>query len=161
MLTVPDNNIYEHSDEEVPGSFYGSVHPFFFRFVDNREAQINKLVGNLQIDSEVFDPDGAFQRDDFFDTVRIYNTYQDTGDRTTVLHDRTGAGNLRFAQGQWRFHDIRDMTDKNGVLQQSKEWYEKDWLKDRYHYVELTYNNSSGNSIYLVAAGLGVKRSLR
>jgi hypothetical protein len=151
--------LHKHNIESRRGRFYGSVYPSILEYVDNRNASVAKTVASLFINSEVFNQDEVSQRDKTVTTIRIRNSYQDTGDLPVSFF--TSNGNARYANGFWRINQLRNLLDANGELVSEREWYEKEWLSDRYHYVKLEYDNVDNHVLHIISSELNVKQSLR
>jgi hypothetical protein len=151
--------LHLHNQKSSRGRYYGQVYPSMLEFVDNREAKVAKTVASLFINSEVFNQQGHSQRDKTVTTIRIRNSYQDTGDLPVTFFINNG--NARYANGFWRINQLRNLLNNSGELIAEREWHEKEWLSDRYHYVKLIYDNVDNNVLHIISAELNVKQSLR
>lgn len=154
-----DAVLYKHNDHTLPGRFYGERFDSMLEYIDNRNPATSKTVASLFIDSEVRNQDNRIQRDKTVDRIRVYNTYQDTG-YIDVTYFEDG-GNARYARGHWRINELRNIQGTDGELQEDLDWYELDFLSDRYHHVILEKDNSDNNLLFLVASELNIKQSLR
>lgn len=159
IFSSKEGVLYLHNVESVMGRFFGVRYPFILEYVDNRDPKASKTIASLFIDSEVVTQGGVIKRDKTMTKVRVKNSYQDTGDIDVSYFKN--AGNARYAQGFWRINVLRNIKDENGNLVTNREWYDKDFLSDRYHHVILEFDNSDDNLLFLIASELNVKSSLR
>ena len=159
LFSSKGSSVFRHNVNTKPGEFYGEVFESMLEYVDNREPNVSKTISGLFINSEVFSQDGLSLRNKTFSFFQIRNTYQDTG-KVPIQHF-IDDGNARYAQGFWRINQIRNAKDEHGNLLTEQNWFEKQWLSDRYHYVKLSFDNSQKHKIYLISSELNIKASLR
>lgn len=148
-----------HHQGLVHGRFYDTLYSAVLEYIDNRNPQVSNTVAGVFIDSELRTPDGVSVRDKTVTRLRVRNSYQDTGELPVTFF--LNSGNARYANGFWRINQLRNLMDSQGELIEDREWYEKEWLSDRYHYVKLEYDNADNNKLYLLSSQLNFKESLR
>ena len=159
LFSAKGSSLFKHNVKAHLGEYYGQVFDSMVEYVDNRESNISKKISGLFINSEVFTQDGRSVRDRTFSSFQVRNSYQDSG-KVSIQHF-IDDGNARYAQGFWRINQIRNAIDEHGNLLTEQNWFEKQWLSDRYHYVKLSFDNSQKYKIHLISSELNIKASLR
>lgn len=153
------STMFLHNRKDTRSRFYGTAHPSSLTYIDNRDAKTSKTVAGLFIETELKNPQGQPVRDKTVTKIRVWNSYQDTGDIEVEFFK--DSGNARQAQGFWRVNQLRNMKDAEGEVLSEREWYNKEFLSDRYHYVKLEYNNLDNNVLDILSSELNIKESLR
>jgi len=143
------------------GSIFNETVASTISIVANKHPKYIKVADNMYIICESWDEDNYNQHDDFFDKIRCYNTYQNSGLLTFVVYDTFNEakipGQLFAARRgrKWMLAIPRNAIDENLVdmdtkdilsvayLDQTRTFRER--LKDRYHIIELTKNNTDNN----------------
>ena len=104
MSVNPSNNteVYLHNVGNR-GRFYGTYHDSSVTILANQQAEFKKVFTNLEYDSIVYDgvsiPNGGEELyNDTFDTIRMWNSYQDSGNITL-----TSPTNIRRRFRTWRY----------------------------------------------------------
>jgi len=133
VFSLKQSNIYEHN---IKGSntFYDSD-PIECKFVIsvNPEYNKDKQLSNLNWITTVIE-NNAVIREKTFTKIRIYNSYQDTGEIELVsfvnLGDNSNIRKDKKDKNTWNFNAIRNVAE---------EFYNKNRLVDKYFIVELFY----------------------
>lgn len=122
FFSVKTNSIWKHN-EGARGSFYGQVSPFEFESVFNRDPATNKLILNIRILADILNSQGN-SVNDFFDYLRVFTQKQDTGLVNLITYPNIGS-NVRDVEGDWLFNKVRDISNPDGSVDSTKNWYEK------------------------------------
>ena len=114
------------------GSFYGTLYPTKVTVLINTSPETVKTLDTIEYLSELFTSAGVDIPLETFNTLRIYNSHQDTG--TITLTPQT---NIIRTLRKWRINVLRDNATN------------KPRLRDYHFFLELTYNNSSDKELIL------------
>lgn len=140
------DSVYSHGTGSK-GSFYGSVYPSMVRFVVNDKYNSTKVFDMFQYESSCRTSAGINQLYTTFDTIRVYDDYQNSDYTNITLNS-----NLTRKEREFNLIIPRnvissnpstnpDIFDVDGNGDPSRLFRER--MRDRYITVELTYNNSS------------------
>lgn len=92
-------------------SIYNEYKNYSITFIDNAIPEMNKIYTNLEYRSDTY-IDEQLKSDQTFDTIRVYNEYQDTGEHliNTVL-DKPYLSDLQKKFRVWRIQLPRDRVN--------------------------------------------------
>ena len=92
-------------------SIYNKYKNYSITFIDNAIPEMNKIYTNLEYRSDTY-IDKQLKSDQTFDTIRVYNEYQDTGEHliNTVL-DKPYLSDLQKKFRVWRIQLPRDKVN--------------------------------------------------
>ena len=148
--------IWTHNQASNSCNFYGSIEPSKLTFVENRQPMATKLFSSLSWIAEVYDQtNGDWEPATTFDTFRVYNNIQDSGETTL-----TNFTNMRYTEGSWRTNDFRNLLVA-GVVDTNKPDTDRDRIRGKWAAVDLTFNNTDNKSIYLFDTDFSVRLSQR
>jgi hypothetical protein len=139
FLTLHNNKIYIHGYGQTC-NYYGIQYPFTVKIIDNKDSIVDKQISALAFSTRVLSQNNN-NLQETFDTVRVYNSYQDTGDI-----DLSNLENTRQVRGVWYLNQLRVTGSANNKY---PDWYLKRKLKDKYHIIELNKNNLADKSVQL------------
>lgn len=89
-------------------SFYGNYKPYSITFIANDNPTMDKVFNNLEFRADMYDDD-TFKPLETFDTLKVYNQHQTTGDvKLETLP--VGSANLKKKFNVWRINVPRDIT---------------------------------------------------
>ena len=159
------------------GSIFGEDVSSVLTIIANKHPKYVKVADNIYIVCESFNSDNYNQYNDFFNKIRCYNTYQNTGLQTFVVYDTfnesKSPGQL-FAtrrDRKWTLAIPRNAIDENisdmdtkdilsvSYLDQTRTFRER--LKDRYHLIELTKLNTNNNRFTVQDIAVSMRLSFR
>ena len=110
---VSTGQIWEHSNEEEPGSFFGTTHNFEFEFIDNTLPGASKIFSTVQYWTEVQansskNATGQVTKHTSpgFTSFYVYNTKQVSGSPDTLNY----LTNIRLVDKFWYINDFRDKS---------------------------------------------------
>mgnify|MGYP003083169899 CR=1 FL=1 len=98
MFTNTHSNIF---DEERGSNF---------TFISNADSVVNKTFTNIDIRADLYGPDKSI-KSKLFDSIRVWNEYQDTGD-VTLNFTNAKPSNLKKKFRIWRLNIPRDKKYK-------------------------------------------------
>ena len=169
MHTIIDGACYKHTNTTNPGLYYGTLYPFIIYSVENENPNVSKTADAVYFDTIMVDPTvksavpyytGSQSIEETFTSIRVKNSYQDTGEVALVAAFNPGF-NVRRTRKYWAFNQIRNILNSSGNPDINKLWYNKDLLQDTYHEVILTYTNQSAKLLYLIDQTMHVTPSLQ
>ena len=133
LSTDPANlkDVYLHNTG-TRGEFYGDLYDFKITIVVNSYPELTKILDSLEYLMDLKTSSGVDIPDETFNTIRVYNSYQDTGTLTLIPQS-----NVVRRLRKWRINVLRD-DDIN-----------KPRLRDYHFFVELTYNNNADKELIL------------
>jgi hypothetical protein len=111
-LTNNDGNVWEHSDVNNPGNYFGEPNSFEFEFIDNTAPGMPKVFSTIYYWSEVVNLSSVNyletekQLSTGFDSFYVYNTTQISGEPTTINY----LSNARRSDRVWNINSFRDMS---------------------------------------------------
>ncbi len=133
LSTDPDNmeDAYIHNtgDRCV---FYGTTYDFKITVVINSAPELIKTLDNIEFLLDLKTSAGVDIPLETFNSIRVYNSYQDTGTLTL-----TPQANIIRTFRKWRMNVLRDASTNNPRL------------RDYHFFLELTYNNNSNKELIL------------
>lgn len=116
--------------------FFGKYQPFYTTVIANPEFQSDKIFNNLEFRADSWN-DGALTSDTF-DTLRVWNEYQDSGGTTNNLrHLRSRPSSLKQKFRIWRANIPRDSS--NG----------RDRIRNPWIYLKLSKESDNKNKTML------------
>lgn len=104
-------NIWEHSNLDAPGAFYGTTYNFEFEYIDNTQAGASKIFTNIRYWADVVNINNAYPSEvdrhtsPGFTTFYTYNTHQVSGVRNIYY-----LNNARLVDRFWYINDFRDLS---------------------------------------------------
>jgi hypothetical protein len=133
LSTDPTNlkDVYLHNTG-TRGEFYKDLYDFKITIVVNSHPELTKILDSLEYLMDLKTSSGVDIPDETFNTIRVYNSYQDTGTLTLIPQS-----NVVRRLRKWRINVLRD-DDIN-----------KPRLRDYHFFVELTYNNNADKELIL------------
>lgn len=114
------------------GNFYGNSDDTKITLVINSSPNDVKILDVIEYLMDLKDSSGADIPLETFNTLRIYNSYQDTGTLTL-----TPQNNIKRRLRKWRINVLRDNSSN------------KPRLRDYHFFLELTYNNNNNKEMVL------------
>ena len=110
---VAIGQVWEHSDDDNPGSFFGNTYNFEFEFIDNKAAGASKVFSNVMYWTEiqVNSNDNATGQvtkhtSPGFTSYFVYNTKQISGTGEDINY----LSNTRLVDKFWYLNDFRDKS---------------------------------------------------
>lgn len=96
--------------------FFGEYKPYWMTFISNDNPTIDKVFNNLEFRTEVWSGD-TFQPMSTFDTLRVWNEHQDSGEVPLVTAISGVPANLKKKFNTWKVNIPRDATvDSTGAI---------------------------------------------
>jgi hypothetical protein len=114
------------------GSFYGTIYPTSITILINTSPNEVKTLDVIEFLMDLTTSAGVDIPLETFNTLRIYNSYQDTGTLTL-----TPQNNITRRLRKWRMNTLRDNATN------------KPRLRDYHFFLELTYNNNADKEMVL------------
>lgn len=153
-----DNKGIYYDQNSVDSSYITPV--FVSPYRDNNKALISSLYGNVQINSELYDPSQVLIKEKGISSLMAWNSYQSTGeieakyfDPNLTYEDNYLVVNMRNAKNTFNFNKLRDLVldrkkpfvdDYEPVITNidaSKPFQLRRKLIDKFLIVKLLYNN--------------------
>ena len=107
-------------------NIYRQDRDYYLTFIDNQIPEMNKIYTNLEYRSDTY-VDDKLVHDETFDTIRVYNEYQDTGEHTIkAILDKPYLSDLQKKFRVWR---IQVPRDKDNPLNRINNTWAKFTLK--------------------------------
>ena len=109
---VEENQVWEHSDINKPGSFFGELYPFEFEYIDNTAPGAAKVFSNIYYLADVTRIDSVNYKESFsrtstgFNDFYVYTKQQVSGLPTRINY----LSNARRVDKIWYINDFRDMS---------------------------------------------------
>jgi len=110
---VAAGQVWEHSDDDNPGNFFGTVHNFEFEYIDNTLPGASKIFSTAQYWTEVQanSADNATGQvtkhtSPGFTSFYVYNTKQISGTGENINY----LSNTRLVDKFWYLNDFRDKS---------------------------------------------------
>lgn len=91
-------------------SYFGNYKPFDITFVSNNDSAEDKTFTNIELRAEFYN-NGSLFGNNFFNYVRAWNDYQDTG-KVKLDYTKCEPSNLKKKFRVWRITIPRDKTNK-------------------------------------------------
>lgn len=141
-----NSGIWMHNNGDYC-SFYNTVYPSSIKFIANPEFYYSKVFNNMSFYSNSMNGD-INQLYDTFNSIRVYNDYQNTdyvtltaGDYTSLVRKERGF-NTQVPRNKVNqlVTGNPDIFDTNN-LSSAKEYAER--MRDKYIIVDLIYNNAN------------------
>lgn len=129
--TTDLNEVYSHNTG-ARGVFYGTTYNMELIVPINHDPSITKEFDNIQYNMDATDTSGVDDYDDTFNSIQVYNGYQDSGVITL-----TAGQNVVRRMRTWRLQVPRNNTVR------------RDRIRDYNMFTKFVYNNSLGNRIIL------------
>jgi len=151
------NKGYEKCD--LWNMFEGTYNSYFYdkrqtdiTFISNAESVLDKTFTNLEIRGDFYDESGELQHERFFDSIRVWDEYQDTADTALTYkpypYTTASVGsNLKKKFRIWRCDIPRAW--KNG--KRSMDRIRNTWCK-----IQLTMNKDAENPLHMETHDIGV-----
>lgn len=111
LINGTGGNIWEHSDLNNPGNFYGNQYNFEFEYIDNSQAGVSKIFTNVRYWAEVVNTNNAYPTQlekhisPGFTQFYTYNSNQLSGNRDIYY-----LTNARLVDRFWYINDFRDLS---------------------------------------------------
>ena len=147
--TNPDelSRIYIHDSGEYC-NFYNKTYDSSINVVSNESPLITKVFDNLVYDSQAIDANGVNYNDDTWNTIRIYNDYQNTDYQLLI----PGA-NIKRKERSWQLAVPRNRvlysTSNSPNIFTDLSPTDKplgERMRDKYVLIQLIYNNLKNRS---------------
>lgn len=128
-------------DNGNENTLFGSYRPLKLILVINPFKDKVTYYDSLEFNSLVIDPSvsDAFNKvinDETITSIRIYNSYQDTGTIDLITPNARGKNWINRNSRKWRYNYIRDSRANNNIRQPNNTR-----LSDYYFIVELTFDS--------------------
>jgi hypothetical protein len=153
--------IYIHNYGDY-GNFYGErpIVKSSISFIMNTGPNIEKVLNNLEVITEAYsineeaaeyNPLAATDFYDFFDSMRIFNNYQNTGwqSLSTLSRKHKTVWNIKVPSDR-TLDTTKNIFDPANLAVNRPRLTKR--LKDKWFMVELEYNNSSNNKLVVHSA---------
>ena len=104
-------NVWEHSNLDAPGVFYGTTYNFEFEYIDNSQAGVAKMFTNIRYWADVANINNVYpsavdkHTSPGFTSFYTYNTHQVSGVRNIYY-----LNNARLVDRFWYINDFRDLS---------------------------------------------------
>lgn len=111
LVNGTDGNVWEHSNLDAPGNYYGAQYNFEFEYIDNTQAGVSKIFTNIRYWADVVNINNAYPSEvdrhtsPGFTTFYTYNTHQISGVRNIYY-----LNNARLVDRFWYINDFRDLS---------------------------------------------------
>jgi hypothetical protein len=117
------NDLFGYYTHAEPQQYRFNYRPWHISFIsnglDNKDMDFDKIFTNIDYRMDMYDSTGAYLPEESFDTIRVWNEYQDTGDFTlkhpVVIGEPTSYNldemNLEKKYRIWRIQIPRDSTN--------------------------------------------------
>ena len=105
--------MWEHSDLNAPGNFYGTQYNFEFEYINNSQAGLAKVFTNIRYWAEVMSLDGTYQTQVEKHTSPAFTqfyTYNST--QISDTRDIYYLTNARLVDRFWYINDFRDLSEQ-------------------------------------------------
>lgn len=108
-----DGNVWEHSNLNAPGNYYGNQYNFEFEYIDNTQAGLSKVFSNIRYWAEVMSLDGVYptqvekHTSPAFTQFYTYNSTQISDTRDIYY-----LTNARLVDRFWYINDFRDLSEQ-------------------------------------------------
>lgn len=102
---------YIHNEGEMVTYYNQAPYSSSVTAIFGNEGDTTKIFNNLEFKAELYDNLGVDIYDETFNTIRLYNEYQDTGTINLTVDD-----NIKRRMRTWRFTIPRDSTDNASRL---------------------------------------------
>jgi len=113
--------------EGLYNHFYGEYKPFWTTVIVNPNATIDKIFNNLEFHADTFDSTtGVYKHDVTFDTLRVWNEYQEGV--STLANTVNRPSTLKKKFRTWRANIPRWNVDKNGHTANGRDRMRNPWL---------------------------------
>ena len=109
-LNRDNYNIWEHTNEDDPGNFYGVVNPFEFEFVFNASRDDDKIFYSFNYIVDVFKQESGTEsnityHNPGFTSFYLYDTHQISDEQTLEYMINT-----RRVGNEWKINKFRDVA---------------------------------------------------
>jgi len=108
-------SIWEHSDFDNPGNFYGTIYPFEFEYIDNTSPAESKIFSSIYFWLEVTQIESHTTlnekfTDTGFESFYVYNSRQISGTPAEINY----LSNTRLVDKIWYINEFRDFANIQG-----------------------------------------------
>jgi hypothetical protein len=168
------HDLWRHNDDSVNRStYYGSTSDSVVTTSFNHSYPYTKVWDTFKWVSESVDSSNVSQFKDTFDTVEIYNDYQNTGDRDLYFQGdpppATRPTEVARRERTWSMNIPRNIVDinvsSNPDIMLPANWDEtqtfKERIRDKYITAKFTYDNTSGNTFSIPFVSAIYRKSVR
>lgn len=157
LLSVATNNtvIYTHNTGNH-GTFHGTLYPSTISILATDKYPVTKVFDNIEVTTETTNSSGVNIFSDFFNEVRVYNSYQNTDWRDLVYKTPVLSTDFTFERREQSFtlpvprNAVNKDQDTNpnifsaANLDVTQTF--KDRIRDKYSMIEFKYNNTNNYS---------------
>ena len=157
--------LWRHGDG-IYGSFYGTIYPSKLSLIINPYPTETKVFDNYEMITDSIDDTNYANPvnipDDTFDSIRIYNDYQNTDFRqvTQVSKRKERTWNLSYLRNRVLYNTVpTDIFAPSELSLTDKSFGER--MRDKYIIVDLIYDNASNNRLQLSSFKSAYKKSPR
>jgi len=111
---------YVHNEGDM-ATYYGQpAYKSILHTILGEKGQVNKVWNNLEFKAELYDTNGDDIYNETFNSIQLYNEYQDTSKITlnvsTSIIPATNGGDIKRRMRTWRYTIPRDSTDGKSRL---------------------------------------------
>lgn len=143
LLTATENSSHQDTIHKLFGGeynkFFGSYKDFWITFVSNSDPTIDKVYDNLAWRSMDYDGTGILQPLVTFDTLRVWNDHQDTGNISLV--DVPG----KPSSLKKKFNVFRALVPRDSVLTYHNKGLNR--IRNSWAYIKLMKDNTSAGAV--------------
>lgn len=157
--------LWRHGDG-LYGSFYRTIYPSKLSLIINPYPTETKVFDNYEMITDSIDDTNYANPvnipDDTFDSIRIYNDYQNTDFRqvTQVSRRKERTWNLSYLRNRVLYNTVpTDIFAPSELSLTDKSFGER--MRDKYVIVDLIYDNASNNRLQLSSFKTAYKKSPR
>lgn len=92
-------------------NIFGKTYPSSFTYVSNQDPEIDKTFTNIELRADFYDSADNLCTYNFFDTIQVWNEYQDTGE-VSLTYKAATASNVKRKFRIWGINIPRDTKYK-------------------------------------------------
>ena len=184
VLSIKRDAVTDNEPDELyinnlgdKSNFFGTEYDSILHLMVNKNIKFTKVFDNLWLVFGSKNSSGYSQHIDFFKWIRVYNDYQNTGiltfkEKATITTTKTNSEVFFERRERTWFvaipknavkSTLATMDSNNilavGNLDMTKTFKER--LRDKYVVIELTYDNSTNNSIDISLVSCDMRLSFR
>lgn len=116
-------------------SFFGTDKSYWLTFIANSNPLYDKVFNTIEMRTMMYDKAGKFLPHNTFDTLRVFNEHQDSGNITLVDNLTGYQSNIRKRFNVWRMNVPRDAGSLNKL----------DRIRNTWTYITLMQSTSSSS----------------
>ena len=108
-LAIKNGRLYKLFDGEY-NDFFGKTKDFYVTITHNENPYNDKIYDSLEFRSDTYSNENILSENSAFNTIRVYNEYQDTDD-THLDYNKYHSSNLKRKFRIWRASIPRDKSN--------------------------------------------------